>query len=235
MSNSTENNNQEKSISEAVLKTIESGAAKQSPKWHFMLRGVLWAAVSVLAFICLLFVVSLAAFTISENKIMAARDFGWLGASTMLVSLPWILFGIIAILIFVVEYLARRYSFAYRRPLLYSIAAILIIVFGGSMLLSQLRFHENMQEYSGARRSPVAFVYQGDMGRPIIKLHTGIIERFNPDGFLMRSRFDEILSVIINERTSFPRGKTFVEQDPVLVIGPRQDTVIYAQGIRCLK
>ncbi len=235
MSNSIENNKQEKSISEAVLRTIESGNAKQSPKWHFMLRGVLWAAVSVLALVCLLFVVSLAAFTISENKILAARDFGWLGAGTMLVSLPWILFGVIAILIFAVESLTRRYSFAYRRPLLYSIAAILVIVFGGSLLLDQARFHESMERYSDDRHLPVAFVYHGDMGRPIINLHTGIIEGFNPDGFLMRSRFDEMLSVIINERTSFPRGKTFVEHDPVLVIGPREDSVIYARGVRCLK
>ena len=235
MSNSINTQEEDKSISNAVLEKIKDGGATPKPRWRFVVRGIIWAAISVFVFVLLLFVVSLASFDITENNILQARDFGWDGLGPLFGSLPWILFAIIGVLIIAVEALVSRYSLAYRRPLLYSLGAVVIVAIVGTIGLSQLHFHESMERFSNEQNLPVTFMYHGDMGRPLVNLHTGIIQSFNPDGFLMKNHFNEILSVIVSEQTRFPRGRDLEENDPVLVIGPRQDMIIYAQGVRCLK
>lgn len=229
------NESERESIKDKVLTRIKSGQVAMRPKWHFALRAILAALASVIALLALLYLVSFVAFMLRETGVLFVPAFGFRGLSAFFASLPWVLLAVSAAFVAVLEVLVRRYSFAYRRPLLVSLAAIILLVLTGGIMIARTSFHRGLLRQAEERRLPLGeFLYRG-YGRPRLRnIHPGMVTELIEGGFFMQSRRGESLRVMVNPETRFPFGIDFAEGDAVVVFGERDDGTVRAQGIRSM-
>ena len=199
-----DNGEQKKSISELVIAAAKSGKLKMRPKWHFVLRAVLWLAGTMVAALAVLYLFSLFFFIARETGIWVAPIFGWRGILIFLVSIPWLL--VLAVLFFIVilEILVRRYSFAYRLPLLYSAIALLLVVVVGSIVVAGTPLHGMLSHCSRrclaagigpeiGRGPPCGTGFYRDLGpRRFDSIHKGVIGEISETEFVILTASEKI-------------------------------------------
>ena len=220
-------------MQEKVLAAIESGALTMKPKWRFAFHATLVALGGVILLLLLVYVVSFALFTSRQSGIGYAAIFGLRGWLALLRSLPWVLIVLSLLFIGVLEVLVRRYSFAYRQPLLFSAIGIILIVLFGANALSRTTFHPRVFRYAEQHRLPFAGGFYRGFSHPRLRaIHPGIITAVTSDGFLLMSADSEPLRVIVDAQTRFPFGDDVVTGDRVVVFGDRTGDTIRAFGMR---
>lgn len=218
-----------------VLTAIKNGEVAMRPKWHFVLKAILGILGVVMVLMVLLYLSSFIMFELRETGILFIPVFGMHGISRFLISLPWVLISILIIFVIVLEMLVRHYSFAYRRPLLYSALGIVFIVVIGAIGLARTSLHGQIFNYTREHHLPLGEVYK-ELGRPKIQdIHRGVIMKLNPQGFIIKDRHAEMFIVVMTPHTRLPFGSDFDTDDIVVVFGPEQDHRIKAFGIREIK
>ena len=128
--------NEENKIKQDVLAAIAGGEIKQRPRWFFVLRGTLVGIGIGLGLCVVLYLISFILFILRETGVWFTPAFGFRGWFVFFRSLPWVLIGLSLIFTAVLEILVKRYSFAYREPLMYSVLGIVAIVAAGGFLLA---------------------------------------------------------------------------------------------------
>ena len=222
-----------KTIKNTVLAQIKSGQAIMKPKWHFVLKTILVAVGVVIVAFALIYLVSFIFFILRQTGVFFVPSFGFRGVGIFLVSLPW--FMILTGLVFFVtlEILVKRYSFTYRKPLLYSLIGIIIFVLIGSFIVSRTGLHQGLFRYAEDRRLPVVGrLYRGYGLERMEKVNPGIVDELTDEGFRMTNRQGETLNVLISSDTRFPLGADFEIGDRVVVLGERENGTIEAYGVR---
>ncbi|MBU3925377.1 hypothetical protein KJ854_05615 [Patescibacteria group bacterium] len=63
-------------------------------------------------------------------------------------------------------------------------------------------------------------------------MHRGQITTMNNNGFMMRNRREEILTIVVSRRTRLPLGADFSRGDIVVVFGSRDGNLVQAFGIQ---
>jgi len=238
------NNEQKKSISERIVAAAKTGELKMRPKWHFVLRAALWLAGIVVITMVLLYLLSLFLFLARETGIWATPLFGWRGVLIFLVSIPWMLVLAVLFFVFVLEILVRRYSFAYRLPLLYSVIAALLVVIAGGIILARTPLHDMLSHcpparelFSGGQPGELAGppcgtgVYQDLGARRFNNIHNGVVSDFSGTNIVIVNRQREKLLILVDKKTRLPFGEDFSIGDVVVVVGDRQGNQIAAFGI----
>ena len=220
-------------INESVMQAVQSGMIKMRPKWQFILRAVLALIGSIVLGLFALYFASLIIFTLQRSGAWFIPAFGFHGTFVFLFSLPWLLILLTALFLVVLEILVRRYSFAYRRPLLYSALAIVLVVLIGGFAVAKTPIHHNLSNYEKENgRLCCAGMYR-ELDRPRFNdIHVGKILGFTQEGFTIRNRAGEILSTVVGKRTKLPYGADFSVDDIVVVFGPRHGDTVDALGIR---
>src|ERR1041385_3423472 len=132
------------SIKNKVLGAIEQGKVKMKPRWHFVLQATLLVLGTFLAVLALVYLVSFIFFALHQTGIIHSTEFGFRGVGVFLVSLPWLLILLSVVFIVVLEILVRKYSFSYRRPLLYTIFGIILLVLVSGFVVAQTSFHRHL-------------------------------------------------------------------------------------------
>jgi hypothetical protein len=115
-------------IARKVLAAIESGKVHMRPRWHFVLKAALAIAGMIFLTGALVYLISFIIFVMRESGAWYLTPFGLRGLKVFLMAAPWILIIIAAVVFVILEVLVRRYSFAYQRPLLYSIIAVMALI-----------------------------------------------------------------------------------------------------------
>ncbi len=218
------------SIHNKVLSDIESGKIKMRPKWHYILRGTLLFLGVTLVVLALLFFGSLLVFSLRRNGSFYLPAFGF---REFIFDLPWLIIALSIIFIVILEILVRKFSFAYKRPLLYSIIGVLLLVALGGVLIDRTGFHEGL--YNRAGKNPFPFgkgLYRMPLMRGQGRAILGIITEKTNNGFKMLDMENETLNVTVSKKTRYPLGSDFEKGDAVMVLGQRQDNNIKAEGIR---
>jgi hypothetical protein len=146
------------------------------------------------------------------------------GILEFLTSAPWLLLLGALVFLVILEILVHSFAFAYRRPLLYSLGGLTIIVVLGTVVLYVVvpaTILDRVLEQGRPLHTPSAHV------------HPGEIVAINEDGFILRSRGQEELLVMILPETRFPAGMDLSQGDRIVVMGERiASGTIAAMGVR---
>lgn len=223
----------QKQLRENILTRIQKGQAKMTPRWHFILKTSLFLFGFILIFLCALYLLSFTLFVLDKSQLWFVPQFGAHGVFIFFRSLPWLLIFVVLLFLIVLQILARRYSFSYQRPLLFSVLGILVLVIIGSSVIQKLRFHEGVSIYSRMHKLPFAgpMYERFELGEEQ-SIYPGVIIEIRDPNFSIKSRRQEILQVEVTDETRFPAGKKFLVGDEVLVLGEREDDIIEAYGVR---
>ena len=228
--------NNKKSLESEILAKIRSGRLKMKPKWRFLLRAGLFAVAGIAALLASLYLLSFVIFMLRRTGIWFVPIFGFPGWFTFLASFPWLVIIFALLMVFVLEMLITRYSFAYRRPLVYSLLSlILVVVVGGFVIARWTPFHRRVAGFALERHVPFARNFYRDFGAPPLRdVHRGEITTTTPNGFIIQDPREGMLNVIITPRTRLPLGMDFGIGKMAVVFGPEQSSTIQAFGVRII-
>jgi hypothetical protein len=225
-----------KNIKERILDRIRSGQVVMRPKWHFVLKALLAAVGGLLLLLAALYLVSFILFVARQTGAWFGPGFGPPGVGALLRSLPWTLIILSVIFVAILEVLARRYAFAYRRPLLYSIAAIVLLVLVGGVLVAPLHraLFRDMREHRLSMFAERFYRGFGPLPFPSRELYRGTVAELTSGGLILEDFQGVTTSVRFTPRTRMIRGGTFAVGDEVAVFGMTSGTDVFAHGIRAL-
>ncbi len=227
------NETPKKSIKDKVLETIRNGRVKMHPRRHFILKTALVITGCVLLSFSLLFLISFILFITHQNGVWFVSVFGFRGLRSSFVSLPWLLILVSILFIFILELLVKCYSFAYRKPLLYSAGAIILFAVIGGGIVASTPFHRGLFERARKDRLPITGPLYRGFGTPRSQnINPGIIETITENGFVIMTPRGEKLDVTVTPETRLPLGFDFAEGNFVVVFGERDGGTIHALGIR---
>lgn len=203
------------------------------PKWHFILYASLAALGSIIVVLALMYLISFIVFVLHQSGLWFIPSFGREGWYTLLTSLPWLLILLVFLFLGVLEILVRRYAFAYRQPLLYSIVGITILVLVGGWAVTLTPLHGRFSAFAHHRGLPVAdFWYRSFEGGHPPSVHRGTIAKLTTSGFILENREGELVVVAITPRTHLPLGAEFTTGTNVVVFGNRQNKILKAFGVK---
>ncbi len=221
------------SIKEKVMEKITQGSVAMRPRWQFVLKAALAVAGTLVVFVVLLYLASFILFVLRQNGMWFAPGFGFRGVFVFLRSLPWVLIFVSLIFVAIVEVLIRRYAFAFRRPLAYSMLGVLIVTVAGSFFIAETRLHRGLYERARVGGLPVAGPLYREFGMHRFRdIHPGTIASTTNDGLIIVTPRGETVTVQITPQTRFPFGFDVGEGDGVVVMGEREGDVVRAFGIR---
>ena len=227
------NNLQKSSTAKKVLGKIENDQIKMRPKTYFILKGALIIFSVFLVAFFTLYLTSFILFALRASGVWYLHGFGFYGLRTSFVLLPWLLVVIAIVLFIVLETLVRHFSFAYHRPILYSILGIIVFTLLGSFMIDKAQFHPCLFQKAQERRLPVMGKFYRDLGiekdRDVCR---GIVLEAVNNNFQIKTPRGKILNINIDSETQFPDGTDIRKNDVIIVLGERNDSEIQAVGIR---
>lgn len=223
-----------KTIQDHILEAAKSGRVRMRPKWHFVLKAALGLVGGVMLVLVLVYLSSFIIFVLRRTGVLFAPGFGSRGWYDFFASLPWVLILLAVVFIVILELLVRHYSFAYRRPLLYSVLGIVLVVFAGGIMLEHTPLHGRLFRYARENRlpPPMGHFYRGFGMQRFNDVHRGTVVSSTDRGFIMEDVRGETSTVVISPRTRLPLGADFAVGDTVVVFGEQDGTAIRAFGIR---
>jgi len=229
----TTNNQEQQSIKESVLSKVKKGEVKMRSKSYFILRTILIALSIITVILFTLYIISFITFSLRARGTWFLPGFGFPGIRILFTSLPWLLILIALLSILVLEILIRRFSFSYRRPILYSMLAIIILVLLGSFVIGKTQFHSGLFLRAREGRLPVMgrFYQRYGIGKSR-NMHHGVVSEITDEGFKIEKPDGQILTIIITPSTRFPNSQDIKENDTVVVLGEQDNSTVSASDIR---
>ena len=227
----------EASTKQRILRRIHEGELRMRPKWHFLLKTALIFIGGVILALALLYVASFVIFVLRQTGAVYVPGFGFHGLVQFLLATPWRLLVLGAAFLVVLEILVRRFAFAYRTPLLYSLVVILLFMIGGSYVVARTGMHEAIfqraQEKPGRAIRIMGAMHQEYGLRELKQIHPGAVSSVSDDGFIMLNPRREQVAVQVSERTRLqPANLVFERGQHVVVWGEREGETIQARGIK---
>ncbi|MBI2056546.1 MAG: hypothetical protein HYT37_04205 [Candidatus Sungbacteria bacterium] len=221
------------SIQEVVLGKIKAGSTHMRPRWFFLLYGFFGTAGFLALLLVMLYFTSFIIFLLRKTGVWFLPSFGAWGLKIFLLSLPWVLIISSIVFLFLLEAALRRYSFAYRKPILYSLGGIVVIIIAADIAVSMAGIHETLLLHARDGRLPVAGrLYRSYGMQESERVYLGVVKQMIEEGMLVETVRGETLIAVVLPETRFPFGIDFERGDMVLVIGEKSGNAIMAQGIR---
>lgn len=221
----------------SVLADIQSGKAKMHGRSYFVVHAALLGLGVIVLVLGLLYAVSLAIFMLKQTGAWFAPTFGWRGFVIFLTAVPWLLVVVTLVFVLLLEGLLQSYRFAYRRPILYSLLAILAVTVFGGFGLAHTRLHQVL--YNRAFNHgfmPVAGqVYRGCCDERPPTLLPGTVTAELHTGFLLMTPEGRLVEVVVTSTTRLPRGAMLTVGDSVIVIGSAWEAGVLADGVRLME
>jgi len=221
------------SLTEKVINKVKSGQVKMKPKMYFVLKTVLFSLITLFTALFALFLMSFIIFVLKANGVWFLPSFGLKTIGMFFTSLPWILILIAIILIIVLELLVKNFSFAYRRPIFYSVLVIIIFIALGSFTIGRIQIHDNLFLKAQEDKLSIAGKFYREFSKSkSSQMHKGVILDVIDNGFYLKTFDGEILTVITDSNTKLPLDKSISKDDKIIILGERSDDNVKAVDIR---
>ncbi len=203
------------------------------PRWYFVLHGLFLLLGLIIIAGVLMYMVSFVVFMLHKSGVWFLPSFGFQGVQILFISLPWLLISATFLFLLLLEILVRHYSFGYRKPLLYSLCGVIVVVTMGSIVIAYTPLHEHF--FIRAREGTLPFAgrfYRGDGFSTNEHFHFGEVTEINDDGFQIKNRRGELVNIVILPETRFPEGVGFQIGDHLVILGDRSSSTVTAFGVR---
>ncbi len=220
--------NNEKPISQKVISRIEKGELKMRPRVYFIAKTILIAGFLALVFLLALYFGSLIIFVLRINDIFLFHGMGFQATRNVLLSFPWYLVLLVIGLVILVELIAKRFNFVYRKPLIVSLLIILTLVFLSSFLVEKSSLHYSFFRLAEQERLPLAGRMYRDLGNlEIENVYFGKILEKKDNLWIMELDSGEEVGLKITEKTRGRRVFSEIKEgNKVIVIGKLEDGLI---------
>ena len=219
-------------LRELILKKIESGQVCMHPRWHFVFKSILLASGVVLLFLLVIFLISFVMFVLRQTGLSFVPLFGLHGLRVFLFSLPWIIILLALVCLIAVECLVRRASFGYRKPVVYSLLGIILLVGIGGFVVARTPLHCTFFYTAREKSFPITgLLYRHFDMNYHREVHQGAVIERATNTLMIRNRFGETMRVEIDHNTRLPLG-IVQNGGRVIVFGQRKGANVVALGIR---
>jgi hypothetical protein len=231
-------NNEPTKANTAASKVLEKIRAQQvtmRPKLHFTLKSI---ATIVVALLTLLFSVAIGCFilfSIRTSYETSLLGFGPPGYLIFLQLFPWPLLVADIVCIVILEWMLRRFRFGYKSPLLYLLAAIIILTFLVSSVLD--REHVSDHLLQGAHDQGVPLMGNlYDQGRRPPSPGSGVcpcvVTAINGDTLTMQENVPDgttrqVTVILPDDQAS----STIKVGDHLFIVGNYQDDALHAVAV----
>jgi len=140
-------------IREKINKLIENREVRMKSRLIFSLKRIGIILVIALFSLFTLFLISLIGFRLRIQGLWI------LGPGGFLSHFPWGILLAVVGLILILEFLTKEFS--YKKPLIYSLVVILVIVVLGSFALDRIGVHDRLQQRGFYRERTIKDLYHG--------------------------------------------------------------------------
>lgn len=220
-------------LKQKLAAKIESGEITMIPRWQFVLRATLYGSGVVIAGLISVYLFSFLLFALHKTGVIFAPLYGWSGVVLFIISSPWLVILLLGAFLSILYVLVHHYAFSYKKPLVYSLVAIVLGVIALASMIQQTALHDRIGTFANERNVPALgpLYQQARSGQNDRVLTATILER-TESGYVVEAGNGEKIVVTTTDRTRVPRNTVFAAGDPVLVFGERNQNEIMAIGIR---
>lgn len=216
-----------------IIKKIKDGEVNMEPRWHFVLKATLMVLGLLLAAMVAIYLFSFVLFTLHRSGLLFAPQFGYRGLMMFVSGTPWLMLSILGIILIVLYVLVSRYSFSYRKPLVYSMVGVVLLVISTSSLIQYFGIHDRVQSFVDRHNVPgLRPFYQDPSDRRPSGVERGVISEMTETGFILESDQAEVLNIVVNDKTKLPPQFELQVDAEVLIFGERTEQSITAFGIK---
>ena len=217
-----------------VLDLIKEGRVKMKPKAYFIMKtSLLCLAVAALG-LFIFYLVSFIIFALKASGAVFLPSLGLAGLAELLLSLPWLLIFAAVFLLVVLEILVKHFSFVYRRPVLYSLAALLCFVAFGSFVVAKSGLHDNLFLRAQNNNLPLVGVIYHNLD--VSKHHRwcqAMVLCFPADGWvLVQEASGRQIRIVTTTQTFFPFGQQIERGDILIILGDKNEDVVRVNAVR---
>ncbi len=219
---------------EKLIKKIQSGEIDMKPKWHFVLKTILLISGIVLSALLAIYLLSFIFFTLHRSGLIFAPGYGMRGLGIFITASPWLLIVLAIIFLTTLYILVKKYSFSYKRPLLYSMIGVLFLVSLASFALERTQMHDRIQSFAEKTNLPgISPFYRSTLGQTPEGVTLGTIEEITDTGFVITNNEGKKITIITDSKTRQKPGSSYSKGDQLLIYGKKSsEDTINAYGIR---
>jgi len=229
------NNGEDKkeNLREEVLGRIRRGEVKMHSRGYFLLKSFLWALALVFFLLLTAALTVFVFYSLKLTGVLALTGFGFKGMRDFLLAIPLSLVVITLLFIFAAGVFLKQYPVTYRRPLIYGVGALLVIISLGSVALVAS---------TGLRRGIYETVEYGEI--PVIsdfydaytktnngKVTVGRVVRAEEGEMTVVTREGEEVRAVFGPQTSIYTDRAFGVGDYVIVYGARNGQVVGVMAV----
>jgi hypothetical protein len=224
----------DKKLVDKIEEKIKSGQVKMRAKSYFIVKTILNILAGVLIGLAAIFLISFILFTLRINGIWLMPGLGFRGLMTFFISLPWILILVGLLFLLALEFFVKKYTFAYRKPVVYSVLALLLFVGLAGILVDKTPLHNQWLQKADNHNLPFAGkFYRGYKQMPVENTYVGKIQNLGGQSFELVDKENQIFFIEVTDQTRIFRHQTLKAGDLVMVMGQLNDEQqIMALGIR---
>ena len=219
-------------IDKKIKKDLLGKDIQMKPKSYFFAVSALYIISTILVILFALFLASFIFFATKSSGTNYLLAFGYSGILPYLQSLPWLLILALIILILLVEIFGKKIDLISKKPLIYSLAAVIIVIVGFGTVFANTEIHNSLFNRAVDNRLPFGKgLYEKYGTFHENKLIVAKIIESNDEYLVVESRGVEYQIEITEELHLPPKLELFVNQE-IMIFGEIENNIIEAVGIR---
>ena len=222
-----------------ILKKISSNKVTMRSKIYFRLEFILLGLLSFIIIAISVFIFNFILWSIHAQAIDAFLNFGQRGIMLFLVTFPWMLLIIDLVLIFVLQWIIRKFYHGYRKPILFGLIGVFIVITVTGTIIDTIT-PVNDFIYRGDSRfvpSQIRDVYRNtrQSTRPMGGTCLCVITAIGTSTLTVENAIlgtTTKFTVLVPQHGRYATTSSLSIGDTVIIAGDKEGNVIEAFGIR---
>jgi len=232
-------NKEYKNLADKLVGKIEGGELKMRSKTYFILKSLIYFLTAIFFLILSVAIITFSFYIFKISGLFNLSHFGLKGMRDLMLSLPLVLLFITGSFTVISAIFLYQYPVTYRRPLIYSVGALLVLMSVGlAIFIGAVDFRRSIYQALEEDKIPLASsfydYFNGASPRNIFK---GRVESDYLGGFSMfiDGESEKEVRVAFGPNTSFYGADNFRKGDIVIIHGRRNGNVIGAFVVEKIK